>query len=480
MLLSQLVYLLRLLLLHAREFSYETKEKAVKRPPDPPGTYSCTNCLVALTTVEEGDNELVLAEAVESILDVAGRVSPSIIVVYPYAHLSNRLARLDVAHELIKKLAGLLDERVGNVAVHRAPFGWYKRFTIDVYGHPLSELSREITSERRILYILEDRHVTLRELIEKGYLPRGIMSELHRGELFELLERFGLVDVNDEGLYMINKLVDMILYTINADPSNIVVREGRISHPFGARGVEELLRECTGSSPNHTAILMGSSPKGHLISTQGYIDVKGILEKLNKPLTKSLKEVPLGDGFIVETKRVEGKLYLYNSMNEEITWPIGANIKHNRDERTCIGPVYNILLALIDAELAKAKEGKTPLLPAWIHPYHAAVIPVSSNEIETSRNVVETLASIGIRVYPLFNVGERLGARIRAAARRWIPYIIVIGKREAETGTVTVRRRWEEGKQEAITLGELLDELKSIVAGDPSLKRLLIKLQNTP
>jgi threonyl-tRNA synthetase len=58
-------------------------------------------------------------------------------------------------------------------------------------------------------------------------------------------------------------------------------------------------------------------------------------------------------------------------------------------------------------------------------------------------------------------------ARVRDAGRRWIPLVVVVGDREAETKTVTLRRRWEPGRQEVVTLEELVEEVKRLNTSKP-------------
>ena len=65
------------------------------------------------------------------------------IVVYPYAHLSSTLASPDLAEKFLKDAESSLKH---DFEVARAPFGWYKAFTLASKGHPLSELSREFSA----------------------------------------------------------------------------------------------------------------------------------------------------------------------------------------------------------------------------------------------------------------------------------------------------------------------------------------------
>jgi len=96
---------------------------------------------IAVEKFDEDDPDAVVAEGAKQITDVAGQVHAARIMLYPYAHLSPNLSTPATA---IKILKGLQETLSGNFEVMRAPFGWYKAFTLSCKGHPLSELSRSI------------------------------------------------------------------------------------------------------------------------------------------------------------------------------------------------------------------------------------------------------------------------------------------------------------------------------------------------
>ncbi len=134
---------LRVLLLHARDFEYRAVKKAIKKADEFNGVKregKFSNYVIAFTTVESGDNESVIEQAVEDLLDYLSKVKADGILIYPYAHLSSDLAPPELAVKILDQLVEELRKR--GVVAQRAPFGWYKEFKINVYGHPLAELSR--------------------------------------------------------------------------------------------------------------------------------------------------------------------------------------------------------------------------------------------------------------------------------------------------------------------------------------------------
>jgi len=78
--------------------------------------------------------------------------------------------------------------------------------------------------------------------------------------------------------------------------------------------------------------------------------------------------------------------------------------------------------------------------PAWLAPVQAEVLPVSEKSIDYARKVSDALAEAGFRAH-LDDRNEKLQAKIRDAQLQKVPYMLVVGGKEAEAGTVAVRHR---------------------------------------
>ncbi|MDI9645285.1 MAG: threonine--tRNA ligase [Archaeoglobales archaeon] len=137
---------MRLLLIHADFIEYEIKEKTAIAEEFNKKSERVEEVLIAFTSVEKNDNEEVAKKAANEIRDVAKKVGAERIMIYPYAHLSSNLADSETAINLLK----IMEAELSDLEVHRAPFGWYKAFKLSCKGHPLSELSREISSEAEL------------------------------------------------------------------------------------------------------------------------------------------------------------------------------------------------------------------------------------------------------------------------------------------------------------------------------------------
>jgi len=95
--------------------------------------------------------------------------------------------------------------------------------------------------------------------------------------------------------------------------------------------------------------------------------------------------------------------------------------------------------------------------PLWLAPVQAAVLPVSEKFNDYARQVTEKLRAAGIRV-ELDDSPEKIGAKIRKATLDKVPYMAVVGGREAADGTVAVRHR-AVGDQGRMKLGAFVDGL---------------------
>jgi len=138
---------LQLLFIHADYIEYEAKQKTrVAEPIDEPKKRErIEEVLVVFVAVEREDEtnaRYAVEKALEETTSVFNKVGAERIVLYPYAHLSSELASPEMSMEILKAMERDLLSR--GVEVKRAPFGWYKSFTLRCKGHPLSELSRKI------------------------------------------------------------------------------------------------------------------------------------------------------------------------------------------------------------------------------------------------------------------------------------------------------------------------------------------------
>ena len=97
--------------------------------------------------------------------------------------------------------------------------------------------------------------------------------------------------------------------------------------------------------------------------------------------------------------------------------------------------------------------------PAWLAPVQATVLPLSEKIIDYAQKVTKQLKDAGFRTH-LDDRNEKLQAKIRDAQMEKIPYMLVIGGKEAEAGTVSVRHR-SKGDQGPRPLEQFIADLRA-------------------
>ncbi len=97
--------------------------------------------------------------------------------------------------------------------------------------------------------------------------------------------------------------------------------------------------------------------------------------------------------------------------------------------------------------------------PTWLAPTQVKVLPVSEKTMDYSMEVYKKLFAAGLRA-DIDKRGEKIGYKIREAQQvERVPYMLVLGPKESEAGTVAVRSR-DTGKTETMTLDEFLSRVE--------------------
>jgi len=102
------------------------------------------------------------------------------------------------------------------------------------------------------------------------------------------------------------------------------------------------------------------------------------------------------------------------------------------------------------------------VFPLWLAPEQVRVLPISDVQAPAARQLRERLGAAGIRAQ-LDERNETLNYKIRDAETHKVPYMAVVGQREADAGSVAVRVRGEGKKQVVLPVDEFLEKLKEEV-----------------
>jgi threonyl-tRNA synthetase len=99
--------------------------------------------------------------------------------------------------------------------------------------------------------------------------------------------------------------------------------------------------------------------------------------------------------------------------------------------------------------------------PVWLAPIQAVLIPIADRHLDYAREIVKKLEAEGLRAV-VDERAERMNAKIRDAQNQKIPYMLVVGDKEAEAGAVALRLRGGENPG-AIPLADFIARAKKEV-----------------
>ena len=109
----------------------------------------------------------------------------------------------------------------------------------------------------------------------------------------------------------------------------------------------------------------------------------------------------------------------------------------------CPVMIHRVVFGSIERFIGVITEHYAGAFPTWLAPVQVKVLPITDRAAEYSREVSEKLDSAGFRS-EVDSRNEKIGYKIRSAQLEKVPYMLVIGDKEVEAGTVAVRTR--EGK----------------------------------
>ena len=127
------------------------------------------------------------------------------------------------------------------------------------------------------------------------------------------------------------------------------------------------------------------------------------------------------------------------------------------------GAIEREVYAVLEEAHRNSQKGVKPSLPLWLAPTQVRMIPVTEEFIPLCEKLASEWEEDKIRV-DIDERNESVGKRIREAERMWIPYILVIGEREAENHLWSVRIRGQK-EQEKWSTEELISKIRNKTTG---------------
>ncbi len=124
--------------------------------------------------------------------------------------------------------------------------------------------------------------------------------------------------------------------------------------------------------------------------------------------------------------------------------------------------IHRVVLGSIERFIGVITEHFAGAFPLWLAPEQVRILPISDRFMDTAKAVRDRLFNEGIRV-ELDDRSEKIGYKIREAQLKKIPYMLIIGEKEEQSGTVSVRKRGE-GDIGAVSVDDFLSSAKKDIA----------------
>ena len=229
-----------------------------------------------------------------------------------------------------------------------------------------------------------------------------------------------------------------------------------MEHILSAFGFKNYEVELSTWDPEHPEEYMGSPE----IWEHAQNSLAKALEKKNY----EFEEMPGEAAFYgpkIDVKLVDslGRKWQCTTIQVDFNLPEKFNItyvdKDGKEKRVVM--IHRALLGSIERFFGILIEHHNGELPLWIAPVQVRVIPVSDKYLKYALAVYEKLSAAGVRA-EIETTSTTLAYKIRQSEVERIPYVVVVGKREEENHTVSVRRRGKKGT-ETVSLEEFIDKI---------------------
>lgn len=124
--------------------------------------------------------------------------------------------------------------------------------------------------------------------------------------------------------------------------------------------------------------------------------------------------------------------------------------------------IHRVVFGSIERFIGILTEHYAGVFPTWLAPVQVKLLPIADRHIDYVRQLQEKLEKAGIRC-ELDDRSEKIGFKIRSAQLEKIPYMLVVGDKDIEAGTVAVRSR-KSGDEGASTIEEFIERIQKEVA----------------
>ncbi len=225
-------------------------------------------------------------------------------------------------------------------------------------------------------------------------------------------------------------------------------------------GFDQFQTELSTWNPNDRKNFVGSDEQWNLATSS--------LEKVLKQLNIEYKTIPGEAAFYgpkIDIKLVDaiGRLWQLSTVQFDFNLPQRFDLEYVAEDGSRKQPlmVHRALYGSVERFFGVLIEHYAGAFPVWLSPVQAVMIPISERHAEYANQVADQLKAVGVRVH-VDSRNEKMNAKIREHAMQKVPFLLVVGDKEAEAGKVNVRTRGKE-KTEDMPAAEFVEKIKGLI-----------------
>jgi threonyl-tRNA synthetase len=226
-------------------------------------------------------------------------------------------------------------------------------------------------------------------------------------------------------------------------------------------GFDKFQTELSTWDPNDRKSFVGSEEQWNMAT--------GSLEKVLQKLNIEYKTIPGEAAFYgpkIDIKLVDaiGRLWQLSTVQFDFNLPQRFDLEYVAEDGSRKQPlmVHRALYGSVERFFGVLIEHYAGAFPVWLSPVQVAMIPIAERHSEYAEKVASQLRASGVRV-EVDSRNEKMNAKIREHAMQKVPFLLVVGDKEAEANKVNVRTRGKE-KTEDMTTAEFAERIKKLIA----------------
>jgi threonyl-tRNA synthetase len=225
-------------------------------------------------------------------------------------------------------------------------------------------------------------------------------------------------------------------------------------------GFDQFQTELSIWDPNDRKSYVGSEDQWNMATAS--------LESVLKRMNIEYKTIPGEAAFYgpkIDIKLVDaiGRLWQLSTVQFDFNLPQRFELEYVAEDGSRKQPlmVHRALYGSVERFFGVLIEHYAGAFPVWLSPVQAVMIPISERHAEYANKVAAQLKAVGVRV-DVDARNEKMNAKIREHAMQKVPFLLVVGDKEAEAGRVNVRTRGKE-KTEDMPAAEFVQRIRKLI-----------------